>query len=587
MNDPNDQLMPLQEIAGDLFVNREYELDMFWEWATGIPHPVTYSHALVGRRRTGKTAILHRLFNRLFYEQERVVPVYVSFADYLHRKRPITAHEFARDFFAGYVACYLAFRYRQPMLVRRLRDLSHLHKIAHQMQDEFVLDLYEQYKGSLAEPLPHVVVQWAINMPRAEAYIYKIPMVLMIDEFQVLTDVKFDEQVSHDVTDSFQRAAESRWAPLLLSGSSVSLLVGQALTGLLSGRVGAWHLAPLDQEHAIELVFRIGKARDIRVNEELAEVVWQLTKGYPYSIERLMYSEHPARRDFPALDALEEVMRFELTDMNGKLWQHYYGEFEKYSDQLNERDTTRRMMLLATKYPGQRLTTRRAAEELGIEVKEAREALEKLHWADVVEKIGLISYQGPSDPMMRRFIEYQYRAEIQDLSRKDVVKDWHEEYQRLQGHTNHLIGKLAESYVGAVMRGFDGREVDGATYFNHPEPVTLPVFEDIERRTGIIEEGVPIEIDLAGEWDDGQRAWVVQVRYTKVPMGEAEVHRFLEQTGDFVAKREYASVTRWYFCKQGYTAEGARALEDAGVLYSDREQFNSLANLFGFLGLPV
>ena len=30
-----------------------------------------------------------------------------------------------------------------------------------------------------------------------------------------------------------------------------------------------------------------------------------------------------------------------------------------------------------------------------------------------------------------------------------------------------------------------------------------------------------------------------------------------------------------------------KLLEGAGVLYSDRESFNKLANLFGFFGLPV
>ena len=64
------------------------------------------------------------------------------------------------------------------------------------------------------------------------------------------------------------------------------------------------------------------------------------------------------------------------------------------------------------------------------------------------------------------------------------------------------------------------------------------------------------------------------------------MRHFLAQTEAVVAKKEYAAVTRWYFCKQGYTAEAAGILREAGVLFSDRMQFNALAKLCGFFGLP-
>jgi hypothetical protein len=168
------------------------------------------------------------------------------------------------------------------------------------------------------------------------------------------------------------------------------------------------------------------------------------------------------------------------------------------------------------------------------------------------------------------------------------------------------VGEVAEVYVQAVMRAFDGREVDGAAYFNHAGPIPLPRFERVERRGGIVKAGVPIEvstgstrrIDLTGEWtipeQESQAAWLVQVKYTQTPIGEEAVQHFLAQTQAVMAEEGYATLTRWYFCKacgesdrtSGYTGEAARALKAAGVLYSDLEQFNALANLFDFFGLP-
>jgi hypothetical protein len=207
-----------------------------------------------------------------------------------------------------------------------------------------------------------------------------------------------------------------------------------------------------------------------------------------------------------------------------------------------------------------------------------------------VDKIGWTLYQGPGDPMLRRYIEYNYRREIESLAPAEVIKDWQAEYRRLLGHVSNFVGKVAEVYVQAVMQAFDGREVDGEACFNHAGSIHLPKFENIEQRGGIVKGGVPIEIDLTSEWtllESGDKAaWLVQVRYTQSPMGKDAVQKFLAQCETVLAEHDYATVTRWYFCKGGYTSEAKQALEQAGVLYSDLEQFNALANLFGFFGLP-
>jgi hypothetical protein len=596
-----NRLEPLEDLVGDLFVDRQRELDLLWDWATSIPHRIGNSFALIGRRRTGKTAILVKLFNRLFYEQEDVLPVFISFARHLHLKKPITSYDFAREYLTGYASSYLAFRYRQPRLLYSRPTLEDLRDFAHQIGDDYALALFKRYERYLVEPTPYGLVQWVINFPMGEARERNMPTAMIVDEFQVLTDVYDPRQnVHHDLTDSFQWAVDTKWAPVLVSGSAVSLLVGQALGGMLSDRFNYWYLDPLTREYAHDLVFRLSDFARVTVNEELAEALWQLTAGYPYSIFCLMTSFCLARQRYPSPDALEQVLTFELTNPRGKLWQHYREEFGKYSQQLNEGPATRRVMLWATRYPGERIDAERVAREIGVDVAEVSAALEKLRWVDVVEKIGLISYRGPTDPMMRRFIEYQHYTEIEQLTPTEAAKDWHEEYKRLRGRMNNFVGEVAEVYVQAVMHGFDGRQVDGDRYLNYAGLVQLPIFEKVERRGGIVKGGVPIEIDLVGEWTlplpsippargeakGGRGAWLVQVKYKQAPAGEDDVRHFLAQTEAVVAEKGCAEVTRWYFCKRGYTAEAARALQQAGVLFSNREQFNDLAKLCGFFGLP-
>ena len=303
-----EHLNPLEDPTGGVFVNREYELDLFWTWATSVPKIAQNSFALVGLRRTGKTAILHQLFNRLFYEQKAVMPVYISFSEYLYSPEPITVDEFASEYFTWYMRSYLAFHYRKPEFLRWRYKLRQLRQFAEQVSDDFATQWIEEYQQSVLESPPNSLAKWIITFPMGAAAIKNMPSALMIDEFQVLTKVYNPKSGRHyDLTNGFQHASETRWAPLLVSGSSISMLVGKALGGMLSGRFKTRHLSPLSREHTHDLVARLGAQSKISVTKELAEAIWLLTLGYPYSIRSLMNSTSPARQRYPDLSALGEV----------------------------------------------------------------------------------------------------------------------------------------------------------------------------------------------------------------------------------------------------------------------------------------
>lgn len=212
-----NRLEPIEDLVGHLFVNREFELELLWKWVNDIPSRRSGSRALIGRRRTGKTAILVKLFNRLFYEQEAVLPVYISFARFLHWERPLTMQEVGDHYLASYLLCFLAFRYRQPGRLWTELKIWHLQQIAPQFNDPIVNDLLEKFVLASAETrIGDPPAQLAINAPRYTGGLYKPPTVVMVDEFQVLTTVHDSKQgISHDLTDSFQWAFDTKWAPCL------------------------------------------------------------------------------------------------------------------------------------------------------------------------------------------------------------------------------------------------------------------------------------------------------------------------------------------------------------------------------------
>lgn len=194
----------------------------------------------------------------------------------------------------------------------------------------------------------------------------------------------------------------------------------------------------------------------------------------------------------------------------------------------------------------------------------------------------------------------QYKREIEKLTLAEAREEWEKELESLRGHLSRQKGISASVHVGAVMRCFDGRHVDGSLYGGSPHKISLPNFERMEandalpseQRGGVVVDGKMVELDLIGEWqesspDDSPSAWLVQVRYTEKGMGIAAIKKFLGQVQLMKAKKGYTKVVSWYVCRGGFTKEAATALAQEGCLFSKREEFNKLANLFGFFGFPT
>ncbi|MCE7980900.1 MAG: hypothetical protein DYG89_06880 [Caldilinea sp. CFX5] len=597
MNLPSEpRLEPLEDQVGDLFVNRQEELALFLnDWIARINVVPNNSWALIGRRRTGKTSVLVKLYNYLFYQQERVIPVYISFARFLDLNRPLTMQEVGDHYMASYLLSFLAFRYRRPELMRFRPTMDYVKKIAPDFADPIVDEQLFQF-DTVSHPttIGDPPAQVAINAPRYVAGVHNLLTAVIVDEFQVLTDV-YDpiQKLSHDLTDSFQLAVDTRVAPMLVSGSAVSLLVHRALTGMLQGRFGYHYLKPLAREHAYELVFRVAAKMGMSVNEEFAESIWQLTGGFPYTIQTILLSQSPARSQFPALDALQAVVLFEIGTPAGRLWQHYHEEFDKVSHALNEGTTTRKVMFWATKYPDQRIDVEQVAQRIGVDESKVRESLEKLRWIDVVEKIGLLSYKGPTDPMMRRYIEYQHYTEIEKLGAEKAIASWQEEMNQIRGRLSHALGEIGELYARMVMASFAGQTVDGSRYFNLAGPVLLPKFDRIERRGGLVQAGKAVEIDVLAEWRVQTLPtplfgiWLVEAKYTQERIDADAVKHFLQQTEQVQAQGRYVTIVRWFFSKSGFTQPAEQLLKEAGVLYCDWQAFLAFSHTLGFFGLPT
>ena len=89
----------------ELFTGRKRELTFYLNWIERIKQESSLSSAILSRRKTGKTALLQRLYNLTFEKNMGVIPFY-----YEVKEGKQWAVDFCQDFFLTFILQYIAYK---------------------------------------------------------------------------------------------------------------------------------------------------------------------------------------------------------------------------------------------------------------------------------------------------------------------------------------------------------------------------------------------------------------------------------------------------------------------------------------------
>ena len=91
----------------DLFTGRKRELDSLLKWVEKIKIKISKSKAILSRRKTGKSALMQRLYNIIFDRNDKVVPFYFEI-----RETDQWIGALSKRFFLSFIHQYIAFHSR-------------------------------------------------------------------------------------------------------------------------------------------------------------------------------------------------------------------------------------------------------------------------------------------------------------------------------------------------------------------------------------------------------------------------------------------------------------------------------------------
>lgn len=588
---PVEEMMPEEEFTDRVEILRELD-----EWVKNIGRMASGSTAIIAPRRLGKTSVLDRLVNTVFFKPEyKVAPFYFKM-----KREETTLRKFLLEYATTFFRQYIAYCMQDPALFRRTRiSLEQLTEIKSEhnavlLAQEFIRDFIRRYYGNDHEDARN---HWDafIKEPENLAAYSGTRVAVIIDEFQDMKLYIFDVSEDYleklknekkialgyggvDLTATYDRQSQSRKAPMLVSGSAVTMVFRTVMGGPLGGRFGFKYLKPMSIPDGATLLKNLLKIymNNTEITTENALYASTQVGGHPYYLYCLAVSEYESK-SFEDKEAINKVIRYETE--NGKIYGFWQTHFDRNRELINNDNNVelgKKIIYYFTKYNNESVDIKEIAGKLKVSKEEVEKKIEKLHLADLVYRTAA-RYYTFNDICLMRFIKFVYEKDLEGVEKIDLSQD------KL---FNNLKGMFLEVAVQVTMMKF-GRERLKGEYFGKKGEVEVPLFQVVKTKYIKGENTRAYQIDVYGKEWARERVWLCECKYTRDRMGMNQVRKI--EAAAKALKEEAAEEGRtvpeiriWVVSTGGFTDEVIAYVRDREDMYSsDYEGINGLFRAYG------
>jgi len=559
-----------------LLVGREKEFNNFGKWIANIPKCISKSRVILARRKSGKTAIVQRIFNQLWSANGEVIPFYFDMAE-----NYIWYPDLAIKYYQAFASQYISFSERDVSLVRQPLSLEKIRKYGVAKSIPSFVDDVDAILWAKKMDLYTSAWDTACGAPHRFADVYDRRILVIIDEFQnfagyVYPDRHFKTNPIKALPGSFHSLSESRIAPMLVTGSYVSWLLEIAGKYLQAGRLDEWRITPyLTPDKGLEAVYRYALAYNEPVTNETAILINRLCMSDPYFISRVMQSNFE-NRELSAEEGVIETFNYEITNrysMMSKTWNEY---IQLTLQKINDR-YAKKMLLFLSKHSDRFWTHRELKDELQInlDLNEIHKKLLLLVEADVIEWGGSdIQFRGLQDGTLNLILRNRFEEEINgfvpDLKREayEQIRELQKEKRSLQGRLNNLSGKFAEYQLATAFRS--RKRFALSDYFAGVKDTTRLNIINVRQRVPLQREnGKNMELDVVAESDCGRLA-VVEVKKWKTEIGKNIAADFAEKVDIYAKSVPDKIILPAFLSLGGFTGEAMQFCEERGIGTAER-----------------
>jgi len=592
-----------EKMPPEVFTDRAEELACLHEFAGRVARGGAPSEALLGPRRVGKSAILRRFCNQLFWEQDEVAPFYFEMPE-----EPIWLHELACQYFEAFARQHLAFILKKPELARdrvRLDGLKPFLGSEDAGELREVVRSFEAQRQESAEVLFHFVRA----MPRDVARWSDRSCIVVLDEFQRLDQVVYrDEALTRPtgrISGGYSELSESPDAPMLVAGSQVSMLAKHTLNHGLTGRFSRQRIGPLSLEAGAELTRRLSHSLGLGLSKEVCQEISRTAQGHPFYIRCAVESRAPGK-NLDTATGIAEVFDYEIR--RGKIFEFWDEHFKENLDTLDMPKAAEAIFFLLKweqetppeqkrRVGGMRDVS--AAEALGLPEEKVEQLYRALDRVDLVEESHSVSfYRGIQDPMLARCLRWGYAEKILKVTDEQMgrqlaqelqtqLEEAEQEIRRLRGRVNEMLGRDAERTVQRLMKAcFLDQRVSASQFFHGEDELLLPTFADVKPDRVVLADREEYQLDNVGKpYSPSAPWWVTEQKNWSEPVGPDVIEKFVRSARAWQKERGIEDIVLWVYGRSGFTDAALAAMRSESILHSDQNDLQELAAELGLADL--
>lgn len=568
----------------DLFTGRKKELAFFLKWIEGIKKEISMSTAILSRRKTGKTALLQRLYNLIFAQNDGVIPFY-----YEVKEGKQSALDFSVEFFLTFLFQYIAFKTRNPeyLGITKKKTLASAIEIVRQEDLGYLTELIESVQTLADEKRVDRVWSIVRDAPRGVAEYCGEHIVQMIDEFQYLNSEIYRDDattiLANDFAAGYMSTAEYRNAPLLISGSWIGWL-RDILHTMLPSRFKQYELENMPEDETIEMIYKYAENFNIPVAEDVGYAMAQMSEGNPFYVSSLFQS-YFSEKDFTTPEGLLKTLTYETLDERGTIrgvWMEYLG---KIFYKVNQ-EHAKRMVLYLCQHRDREVGRDELRTKLGLTMSEfeLEQKLKALVKADIIEQGSTnFDYHGVRDNIFDKIFRGVYQKDIQTFDPVEITNEYQalykqakDNYRALLGRFNQTKGLLAEFVIINQLRlhAHQKQRVFLSITHNLPADFQFVKYQHVwsYKTTCPDKHDIWIDIFARAEKDKYSLIGEVKNRTTK-PFSAGEAAEFVQKAQILREREEIEKAVLFVFSRKGFTKDALAYFHEHGIAYSDDERW--------------
>lgn len=570
------------------FFGREKEIDQICSRALS-EGPVS-SIYLCGGRKTGKTEILKRVYHRLFWSQDKVVPFYYSV-----RANYTDPSGFAEDYLTSFVRQYLAFLKKDPLLAVERLPLSRLERMAAEEDVAGLTRLLAFHREGCSDRNHDVVLKNAISAPHLISLYYQpyyqTRVFVILDDFHLIYENQFLDGKTGALNE-YPELLRSQLAPHLITGNNPAM-PGYLFEGV---DLNLFEVTGLDNEKAVQMLEGLCRSHSIKYDEDVLSYAAMQLDGNPFYIRSLIRASQKMRAGLASLKEFMDVYSYEV--MKGGIAYHLSSLLSSMPD---GKDRMARLRVLRTGLGLDRgISPEDLAERSGVGRDDLQNLLKGMHSLGLTDTgSGMVKWAG--DKVLTDFVDAVYGIEVKGMPpsqvRTELIKKGLKNGFRLQSaHARvNIIDDLKEA-----MERFNGHKVPRVIFQNHDfisrygsagseiawtdeeETVSLP--QIIGCYEGQRNDPGPYLLQAQGFYggryeEQYESVWVAGVKDSSEAVTADDVEEFIARCNSLKEKVRSANTVRWLIGRGGFDTDSSKILAGEGIYFSDYNQFRLLQRL--------